>query len=347
MSDLSRRAFLVESCAAAAGLLATGARPGPPPGRQSPAASFRGRLLTVLGPIKSDDLGPTLPHEHILVDFVGADQTGLHRYDRREVIRVMLPHLRELRRQGVTGFVDCTPMFLARDPVILASLAEQTGLHILTNTGQYKEPYLPEETFRQDADGLAAGWTAEIVDGIRDTGVRAGFIKIAVFEEPLKPMQQKIVRAACRTHRATGATIACHAGHGPAAMEILDIMEAEQVPSDALVVVHAQGEKDRGFHERIAERGAWVEYDNIGARTPAEHLELLRHMLDRGYEQQILISMDRGWYSVGEPGGGDIKPFTYLFGEFLPYMRRAGIEESTISRLTTTNPALAFRLDPE
>ena len=171
-----------------------------------PSTDLRGKILTVRGPIEPDDLGLTLPHEHVLVDFIGADQVGPHRYDAIEVKRIMTPYLAALVEQGITGFIDCTPNFLGRDPMILRDLSEHTGLHILTNTGLYKEPYLPDYVFSQSADELAESWTDEILYGIGETGIKAGFIKIAVFPEPLKPVQQKIVRAAARTHNQTGAT---------------------------------------------------------------------------------------------------------------------------------------------
>jgi len=175
--------------------------------------SIRGKILTVRGPIEPSELGLTLPHEHVMVDFIGADKTGPHRYDPDEVFNTMLPYMQAIQAQGVTGFMECTPMYLARDPEILLRLSEATGIHILTNTGMYKEPYLPQYAFNATTDELAKQWIDEILNGIGETGIRAGFIKIAVFKESLKPMQRKIVTAACRTHNATGATIACHTGH--------------------------------------------------------------------------------------------------------------------------------------
>ena len=41
-------------------------------------------IITVTGPVKSKALGTMLPHEHVLVDFVGADKVSPDRYDRDE-----------------------------------------------------------------------------------------------------------------------------------------------------------------------------------------------------------------------------------------------------------------------
>lgn len=312
---------------------------------KSSAPSLRGKIITVLGPIDPSELGPTLPHEHVLVDFIGADKVSKDRYNTEEVYQTMLPYLQKLGEQGVTGFMECTPDYLGRDSELLVRLAKATGMHILTNTGYYKEPYLPRHAFEESPDELAARWISEIKQGIGDTDVKAGFIKIAVFRELLKPMQQKIVRAACRTHNTTGATIACHCGHGPAALQILDILKEESTPPDALIIVHMNSEKDLEFHYKAAERGAWIEYDNIGSWSDERHLELISIMIDRGFGSQLLLSHDRGWYHVGEPGGGTIKPFTHLFDQFKKSALDSGISDNLFDMLTIENPAKAFQID--
>lgn len=314
-------------------------------GQDSAPGRIPGNLQTVRGLIKPGEMGLTLPHEHVMVDFIGADKVSKSRYEFNEVYNIMLPYLKALREQGITGFVECTPNYLARDPQLLFALSEATGLHILTNTGLYKEPYLPDYAFEESADQLAFRWIQEIITGIGETGIKAGFIKIAVHKEALKPMQQKIVRAACRTNKSTGATIACHTSHGPAALQILDIMEEEGVPSSAYIFVHAGDEKDTDYHLKVAERGAWIEYDDVGRKPFEHHVALVKMMIEAGYEKQILLSMDRGWYEVGKPEGGDIKPFTLFKEKFLPALRAGGISEGTIIQMIRHNPALAFQFD--
>lgn len=340
MNDKLDRRNFCRSLALGAAVLATGVK-----ARSTPPQDNRGKILTVRGPISSSDLGITLPHEHVMVDFIGADETGPERYAAADVKQTMAPYLEAIVKQGITGFIDCTPNYLARDPMILRDLSEKTGLHILTNTGLYKEPFLPAYAFSQSSDELAEMWTDEILYGIADTGVQAGFIKIAVFPEPLKPIQQKIVRAAARTHNLTGATIACHTANGPAALEILDILKREGASASAYIFVHAGDEPDTKFHVQVAKTGAWVEFDDIGAKPIEHHLKLIRNMLDQGLEDHLLLSQDRGWYAVGEPQGGEIKPFNFFFDEFVPAMVENGIEQDTIDKLTRTNPARAFQLD--
>jgi len=301
-------------------------------------------IQTVCGRIDPGELGFALPHEHVMCDFIGAADTGPHRWEREDVIEVMRPYLERVCELGVRGFVDCSPAFIARDPLVLRQLSELTGLHIVTNAGLYKEPFLPGYAFEESADELAARWIAEFEEGIGDTGVKAGFIKIAVNPGRLIPIQQKIVRAAARTHLATGALIVSHTVSGLAALEQLDVIEEEGVAAERFVYVHADEEPETAHHFEVAARGAWVEYDQLREEEEERHLRLVAAMVDAGYADQLMISHDAGWYQVGEERGGQVRDYEYIPGVFLGKMREAGLDEGVIRRLTVENPARAFAM---
>ena len=303
-----------------------------------------GKIITVTGPIDPSEMGLTLPHEHVMVDFVGANKTGKHRYLADDVVATMVPYLRAAWDAGVRTFVDCTPMYLGRHPAVLQRLSRMTGLHILTNTGQYKEPHLPAETFALEVEALAEQWIREDKEGIDGTSIKPGFIKTAVDRGPLSAIQRKVTLAAALTSQATGLTIATHTGVAVAAMEVLDILEGAGVSPNKWIFVHAQNERDTDLLAEVARRGAWIELDGIGPGRKDEHLVPLLKLLDAGFESQVLLSHDAGWYRVGEEPGGAKKPFTHLFGEFTPLMRRRGVSDETIQRITVTNPSMAFAL---
>ncbi len=304
-------------------------------------------IQTVRGGIKPSELGMTLIHEHIIVDFIGADKISKDRYDADEVFDVMLPYLEEIKALGVTGFGDCAPMYLARDAQLLARLAEAVDMNIITNTGLYKEPYLPQYAFQKSADELAQMWIDEMKNGIEGTGIKPGFIKIAVNPGNLIPVQQKIVRAAARTSLATGMTIASHTANGIAAIEELDILTEEGLPLNKFIFVHAASESNQEYHFRAAERGAWVEYDGISKPQANRNIQLIKGMLEKGYEDNILLSQDAGWYNVGQAGGGNIRGYAYLVEEFIPLMKNSGISQDTIDKLMIVNPAQALRIQNE
>ncbi len=301
-------------------------------------------IQTVRGLIPAEKFGLALPHEHVLCDFIGAEKTGPHRWNSDEVAQTMLPHLKAVRMQGVTGFVDCTPAFIGRDVRLLRRLAEATGLHIVTNTGLYKEPFLPPYAFTETEDQLAGRWVAEFKKGIDGSGIRPGFIKIAVNPGPLIPVQQKIVKAAARASRRTGMLIACHTAHGGAALETIALLQKEGLPLSRYVFVHAEGEKDRNFHVEVARAGGWVEYDAVGRRPVAEHVRLITQFLADGLADRLLLSHDAGWYHVGEPNGGRIKAYTALLDELVPALEMEGLKLAMRDKILIENPRRAFSL---
>ena len=276
-----------------------------------------------------------LVHEHVLVDFVGADRIRPGRYDRDEVFRIARPKLEEVRQFGCQRLLDCTPNFLGRDPALLARLSDVTGLEIWSNTGLYgaaAHKFLPAFARSESAEQLAKRWIAET-----RSPWRPQFIKIGVNSGPLDELDRKLVRSAAITSRETGLTIASHTGDGAAALEQLEIVTAERISPAKFVWVHAQNERNHGLHEKVARAGAWVEFDGIGPKTAAYHLECIRFLAAKGFLNRTLISQDAGWYHVGEPGGGDFRGYTYLYSDFLPLLPPAQVPV-----LMQENPRSAF-----
>lgn len=70
-----------------------------------------GDINTVLGEINPSDLGKTLVHEHILVDFIGADKIGSDRWEHPKVIDKVLPDLVDIKDRGISSTADCTPAY--------------------------------------------------------------------------------------------------------------------------------------------------------------------------------------------------------------------------------------------
>lgn len=291
-------------------------------------------------------LGFTLMHEHVMVDFIGAEATGPHRYNRDEVVRAAAPWLESVARLGCRTFVDCTPAYVGRDVRVLEALARRTGLNIVTTTGYYgagnpPAKFVPRHAGEEPAARLAARWIAEFEKGIEGTGIRPGIIKTAVSGAPLSEMDRKLVRAAAITHKATGLAIASHTGSGPAALEQLDILESERVPASVFIWVHAHSEPDAALRERVAARGAWLEFDSLRENTVARMLGLVEQMARRGRLAQTLVSSDAGWYHVGETEGGAFATYDLVYTEFVPRLEKL-LGKDAVKQVFVRNPARAL-----
>lgn len=294
-------------------------------------------LFTVASPLLAAE-GTTLVHEHVMVDFAGAEKIRPGRYDPDEVFRVARPKLEEVAKLGCRRLLECTPNFLGRDARLIESLAAAVGMEIWTNTGIYgaaNHKYVPAFARTASAGRLARLWIEEFHQGV--DGVKPRFIKTGVNKGPLDELDRKLVRAAAITSRETGLTIASHTGDGAAALEELEIVAEEKVSLASFVWVHAQNEKDHAIHEQAARAGAWVSFDGIRPKSVDWHLDCVRFMAGKNLLGRTLVSQDSGWYHVGEPGGGNYRGYTLIYTGFLPKL-----DPAWVRTLMIDNPRKAF-----
>ncbi len=305
------------------------------------------KIITVNGEIPASAIGKTLHHEHLLVDFIGADSTGYERWDKNEVAEKVLPYLTEIKKLGYKTLVECTPAYLGRDPELLKMLSDKSGLHILTNTGYYSAvggKYLPEHAFAETAGQLAERWIDEAQNGIEDTGIYPGFIKISVEPKPLEEINRKIVEAACITHKATGLTIMSHTGLALPAFQQLEILESYGINPSAFIWTHAHNEPDYNTHIEAARRGAWIAFDNFNPDRLDRFVEFALLMKKEGLLNRVLFSHDAGWYRPGELNGGDFRGFTEIEELLIPALEKNGLAQQDIYEIFTLNPAEAFKV---
>jgi phosphotriesterase-related protein len=304
-------------------------------------------IMTVNGPIASRELGATLPHEHFLVDFIGADSTGFERWNRDTVVSIVLPFLREAKKMGVESVIECTPAYLGRDPILLQRLSKASGLNIVTNTGYYgaiNNKALPKSAFYETADQIAGRWIDEWENGIGSTGIRPGFIKIAVPPDSiLSPLHEKLVIAAARTHLKTGLTVNSHTGPFKTAMAELNILKKEGVDPSAFIWTHAQNDSIC-THLIIARMGAWVSLDNVMENNIPYYLAALQNLKKNGLLNRVLISHDAGWYDVINPTGVIFRGYTAVFTYLKPALYQAGFTENEWNQLVRENPKQAYTI---
>lgn len=335
----NRRAFLQRSFLVGAGMVGL-LRPGT-------AAAKKKQVMTVTGLIDASAMRTTLAHEHILVDFIGAEEINPPRWDRDEVIAKVLPYLEEAVQSGCHTLIDCTPNYLGRDVALLKVLSEKTGLLIVTNTGYYggsDNKYLPAHTFNETSGQLSRRWIKEWQEGIEGTSIKPGFMKISVNPSHLSDVSLKLIRAAALTHLKTGLTIASHTGPAVPAFEQIEVLKSQKIDPAAFIWVHAQNESDAAEHVRAARAGAWVSLDGLRDDNVTEYVQKLQHLKREKCLDRVLLSHDAGWFDPGKPGGGEFRGYTTLFRKLIPAMEQEGFNESEILQIIQLNTANAFSI---
>jgi phosphotriesterase-related protein len=288
-----------------------------------------------------------LSHEHILVDFIGADSIQPDTWDHESIIKLVMPYLEELKEFNVKYFVDATPDYLGRDVLLLEKISELSGIRFITNTGLYgarDNKYIPGYAFEMTANDLAEIWIDEYKNGIAGTNIKPGFIKIGVDNnDPMDPLHLKLARAAALAHLETGLTIASHTGEARALWPQQDILKELGVSPEAFIWVHAQEERDHANYLKAAEMGCWISLDGMGWEME-NHIEKILFAKENNILNKILISHDAGWYDP-QLAEQSFKPFTNIFKELYPALKEKGFTDDEFHLLVSVNPSKAYSIE--
>jgi phosphotriesterase-related protein len=255
-----------------------------PAGTQAPAPpapipNLAGKVLTVNGPISPDQLGTTITHEHVFIDFtvpdesperwaatgrtrpVGATAVGLYNAPLTlDIIgnvslgavnrdnwllldeKVAVQEVMQFKQRGGGTIVDTTSIGLKRDPLALQRVANATGLNIVMGASWYRKGWFDEaEIERRSIESLTDEIVRDVTVGVDGTGIRSGIIgEVGTVGGPLVPLEIKIIRASGRASRLTGAAVTLHTS---AALKeqpkILDLLAQEGADLKRVIVGHS------------------------------------------------------------------------------------------------------------
>jgi phosphotriesterase-related protein len=141
----------------------------------------------------------------------------------------------------------------------------------------------------------------------------------------------------------TGLLIVSHTGNWETAKAQIEVLKNEKVNLNHFVWVHAQAEKDFQKYIEAKKEGVLISLDGI-AWDVSGHLERIVFCKEKGLLDHVLLSHDAGWYSPGEPNGGDFKGYTYLFDELIPMLKERGFTQSELDLMLRENPRKAFSI---
>jgi phosphotriesterase-related protein len=323
------------------------------------------RLNTVTGSVSPDDLGLTLVHEHLIIGYPGWAMDALAPpFRRSETTARGVDRLAELRDLGVATFVDPCPMDLGRDVELMAEVSQRSGMHVVCATGAYTELEGLTYTFRAlSVEEIAEIYVKELTEGIGETGIRAGLVKVATGAAEITAYERKLLVAGGRAAAAVGCPVLTHTEDARCGLEQIAILTAQGVPAHRILVGHSDGRDDHDYRRSLADAGAYVGFDRFGldAILPDDkRVDGVCRMIDDGYATSVCISHDAicaGW--LGRPvfrGRRVTTPEaiaaanpnwapTHLFKNVLPRMRARGVTNEDIQTMLVENPRRYFRGD--
>lgn len=287
------------------------------------------------------DLGTCDAHDHL---FLTSPQLPGHELDSPSSAARELAAFREA---GGESLIQWTPHGMGRRAGDLPELSRTSGVRIVAATGLHQAAhYTPELLERLRAVGLAGLFVRELTEGIADTGVRAGLIKVAGGFHGLDAHARWTMGAAAEAHHATGAPIAVHLELGTGALDVLDLLCGElNVPADRLILGHLNRSPDLAIHREAAEAGAYLAYDGPSRAHHATDWrmpEAVRSLAEAGHADQLLLGGDTTTAGARSVNGGPGLP--YLLRRVRQRLELAAGEE-VVARMLRENPARAFAVE--
>lgn len=372
-ADLCRRRLVGAACAA----VLTGI-----PSSKKLAAAINPsarHALTVKGPVPARNLGVTLPHEHLLLDFSvryspvrGEEEVKapLRLEDRWRLVRHPAAHMINLlnldvedavreaeyfRQVGGQTIVDLTPAPLTPGPDKLKQISERTGLNVIASTGYYIDASLPAWARKASVDTLAGRLIEDIEFGGKE-GIRRGAIgEIAV--EQATELELRCVRAAGRAQQRTGAPCYIHSMSGilPSYRQSLDRILGSYLDEGGdprcLVLCHQDGSgDDPDYQFKLLQRGFWFEYDTFGSEGVfAFGDQYIQLPTDSRRIKELKLLIDAGFSDqllISHDVAYQVGKRTWggwgmahIVDTLWPRFIAEGISESMLKRIMCSNPA--------
>ncbi|MGB6152654.1 MAG: hypothetical protein WBG48_11735 [Pricia sp.] len=301
-------------------------------------------INTVQGPIELEALGMSLTHEHIMSNY-GREIHETSKYDSIKLFEQVIPYLKNLKSLGVNSIFDCTTEYFGRRVDLLKTIADATGVQIITNTGFYGaagDRYVPKFAYGASAKSISDIWTEEFEDGIKGTDIRPGFIKLAFDDaKPPSDIDKKLFEAGILTHLSTGLTLAVHTGKNLDALEMqMHLLSDHSVHPSALIYTHANKMEDDALLIDMAIKGVWISLDGANDSNITEYVRRIKIFKEKGLLNKILLSHDGN----GFPSSGPIRAFEAIFEDFVPEMLNNGFTQDEIYQILAINPKEAFRI---
>ncbi len=338
-----------------------------------------GMVQTVLGPVPASEIGITLMHEHLLMDFTCIFEEPSDPEEKDMVNQPLALHNLEWVRRHYTNnldnlqyqdedvavdeamlykqaggntIVDGTNWDLGRNPPALRRIAKRTGLNIIMGTGHYVTSPLFPATDTKSEEAITETIIHDITEGVDDTGIRSGIIGEIGCSWPWTEGERKSVRAAVKAQQATGALLMIHPGRNEQApQEIVDTLQELGADLSRTVMMHIDRTVfnfDTLFH--LASSGCGMEYDMFGEEASYypqnPDLDIPNDAMRIDYIKRLIEAGFLSQIVVSHDISFKFKQvryggtgFAHIMKYVVPIMQRKGLTEEQIQAVLVDNPS--------
>ncbi|MFK7733608.1 MAG: phosphotriesterase [Pseudomonadales bacterium] len=318
-------------------------------------------VQTVTGAISVNELGVTLMHEHLLIGYPGAlADTIRPGPSRDDMVATCVSKIQSMQALGIQSLLDPCPNDLGRDVTMAAEVADKTGFNIICATGLYKEDeggaayWHFRRSIGRAVENMAELFVHELTQGIADTGIRAGIIKIATGEGKITDYEYEVMEAAALAAVETGAPITTHTDQGTMGEEQQAFLLEKGVAPHKIIIGHSCGSAKHDYHMNMLNKGSYLGFDRFGldVLVPDEQrIDALVALLTKNQQRQIVISHDSVWCTQGQPFPSDLLETmdpealfnpTHFHMNIIPKLLERGVSQAQIDCMLVDNPRRFF-----
>jgi len=319
---------------------------------------------TVTGEVSPDDLGITLVHEHIVYGYPGWDgDLTIAPVDRPAIVKNAADTLVRLKEDhGLATYVDATALDGGRMPEICREVSEKSGVNIVCSTGYYYEGEGAPVYWKFRAslgdirEELYELFMTEITKGIRDTGIRAGAIKVGSSKDVITDYERVMFEVAARVQKETCVPVITHTQEGTMGPEQAKLLIDAGVDPKKIQIGHMSDNLDMAYQEETLSHGVFVAWDRMGLQGLAgcpmdeQRYPVLIDLIKKGYAGQLTISHDYIINWLGRPLNipeaalplvADWHP-GHLFQNIIPALTGGGVSDEQIRQIVSENPKRLF-----
>jgi len=299
------------------------------------------KAQSILGPVSEEQLGFTLAHEHLITnpplwkikedpDFLLND------------LNKSITELESFRSVGGKTIVEGTAIDWGRNVRALLEIADKVkGVNIIATTGFNRGDYVDKWFYEWSIEDLTRLLVRDLTQGIDETNARAGVIKIGTSYNNVLAAERKAIQVAGRAHATVKAPIMAHTTLGTMALEQIKMLKENDVDLRKVAFIHMDQNLDLWYYEKVLEKEAFIEFDGpskVKYYTDELRINYLNKLVEKGYEDQILISGDMGRRSYLEAYGG-WPGLKFVISQFIPRLKEQGWDDKLVDKIFIENPA--------
>ena len=340
--------------------------------------SIVGKVQTVQGPIDASEVGATITHEHLLINFIPVLQelTGasnlkrmlepvslenlwwVRHYWNSSIdnlrlldVEVAIDEAREFYTAGGSTIVDVTSIGIGRDPLALQRISRATGLNVVMGGGHYVYLTHGEDIQNATVDELAEGIIRDVNYGVGDTGIKTGIIGEIGNSWPWEDTEKKTLEAAVMAQRATGAPLLIHPGRDNyAPIQLLEAVDRWGGDLSHTVMGHIERTIfDYAVLDEVAATGAYMNWDLWGHEStyypmnPATYMASDQHRLEQVEHVIANGHVNQILHAHDICSKHRIKKYgghgwDHIIARVVPRMRARGTSQDDIQTMLVNNP---------